>query len=167
MRPAREPNRIPPDAAVQWYRKARTACEAFMFAEARFRTPWVDDEFAEGIRVARQWLRDNPSPDDALGEHFVTMLEAYAEMTVATVGRVMELREIIEREMQALDLWESSAALSAPPASCDLNWREPVARDGKGLRLSGAPGGEALQFQGREARIDQYATESSRRDAAS
>jgi len=49
-----------------------------MFAAARFRTPWVDDEFAEAIRVARQWLLDNPSPDDALGDHFVTMLEAYA-----------------------------------------------------------------------------------------
>jgi hypothetical protein len=81
-----------------------------MFAEARFRTPWVDDEFAEAIRVARQWLRDNPSPDHSLGEHFVTKLKAYAEMTTATVPRVMELRGIIEREIRALELWNSAAA---------------------------------------------------------
>src|ERR1700684_3119739 len=84
-----------PDAAP-WYRRARSACEPFMFAEARFRTPWVDDEFAEVIRIARQWLRDNPCPDQALGQNFVGMLEAYNEMTSATVSRVMELRSDIE-----------------------------------------------------------------------
>jgi hypothetical protein len=139
---------------------------AFMFAEARFRTPWVDDEFAQAIGAARRWLNDNPSPDESLGEHFVTMLEAYAAMTTATVGRVMELREIIEREVQALDLWKPSAVPSAPSVPSDLNWREPDARDAKRLRLSGAFGGEALQFQGRVARIDQYASESSLSDVS-
>jgi hypothetical protein len=92
-----------PEVAAQWYRRARSACEPFMFAEARFRTPWVDDEFAEVIRLARQWLRDNPCPDQALGQTFVGMLEAYNEMTTATVSRVMELRSDIEEYVRELD----------------------------------------------------------------
>jgi hypothetical protein len=95
-----------PDPTAQWYRRAWIACEPFMFAEARYRTPWVDDEFAEVIRVARQWLGDNPSPDCTLGQNFVGMLDAYNEMTTATVSRVMELRSLIEHHVQALDRWK-------------------------------------------------------------
>jgi hypothetical protein len=87
-----------------------------MFAEARFRTPWVDDEFAALIGTARQWLRDHPCPG-SLGRHFVTMLDAYAEMTSATVARVMELRVIIEQEVRALDHWKGPSARTAPSLS--------------------------------------------------
>lgn len=89
-----------------------------MFAEARFRTPWVDDEFAEVIRTARQWLRDNPCPDPALGQNFVGMLDAYNEMTSATVSRVMELRSDIEQYVHELDKWKppsSRSVLSLDP----------------------------------------------------
>ena len=95
------------DRTVQWYRRARTACEPFMFAEARFRTPWVDDEFAATITTTRQWLSDNPCPDGSLGQHFVEMLGAYAEMTSATVARVMELRVKIADHVKAVDRWRT------------------------------------------------------------
>ena len=102
---------------VQWYRKARSACEPFMFAAARFRTPWVDDEFAGTITNARQWLRDNPCPDKTLGRHFAGMLGAYAEMTSTTVARVMELRVLIEQHVEALDRWKPEN----PPALGSFN----------------------------------------------
>jgi hypothetical protein len=89
-----------------------------MFAAARFRTLWVDDEFAGTISNARQWLRDNPCPDQTLGRYFVGMLGAYAEMTNATVARVMELRVIIEQHV--LDRWrpENLPALGSSTADC-------------------------------------------------
>ena len=102
---------------VQWYRKARSACEPFMFAAARFRTPWVDDEFAATITNARQWFRDNPCPDKTLGRHYAGMLGAYAEMTSATVARVMELRVLIEQHVEALDRWKPEN----PPALGSFN----------------------------------------------
>jgi hypothetical protein len=117
------------DAVAHWYRRARSACEPFMFAEARFRTPWVDDEFAEVIRTARQWLRDNPCPDAALGHHFLLMLDAYNEMTNATVGRVMELRVTIEQEMQALDSWKPRSSRSAHCSGVEPSSWEPPGRD--------------------------------------
>ena len=97
------------DKTVQWYRRARFACEPFMFAEARFRTPWVDDEFAATIRTARQWLSDHPCPDGSLGRHFVEMLGAYAEMTSATVARVMEIRVSIEEHAKAFEWWTTES----------------------------------------------------------
>jgi hypothetical protein len=118
---------VPDAAAAQWYRRARLACEPFMFAEARFRTPWVDDEFAEVIRIARRWLRDNPCPDQALGQTFVGMLEAYNEMTSATVSRVMELRSDIEGYVRELDKWKppgSRSAFSVDPGPRDNHQRE-------------------------------------------
>jgi hypothetical protein len=90
-----------------------------MYAAARFRTPWVDDEFACLIRTARQWLRDNPCPDDLLGRHFVVMLDAYNEMTNATVARVMELRLNIEQQIQALDYWKPPSLRSAGPSGVE------------------------------------------------
>jgi len=101
-----------------------------MFAEARFRTPWVDDEFAEVIRTAGQWLRDNPCPDDSLGQHFVAMLDAYAEMTSATVARLMELRAIIEQEVRALDQWKPPSARTAPSPGIESESWTPRESDG-------------------------------------
>jgi len=91
-----------------------------MFAAARFRTPWVDDEFAGTISDARQWLRDNPCPDQTLGCNFVSMLGAYAEMTSATVERVMELRGVIEQLVEVLDRWkpENPRGPGSPAAEC-------------------------------------------------
>jgi len=78
-----------------------------MFAEARFRTPWADDEFTATIATARQWLGDHPCPDGSLGQHFVEMLGAYAEMTSANVARVMELRVDVDEHVKALDRWRT------------------------------------------------------------
>jgi hypothetical protein len=103
-----------------------------MFAAARFRTPWVDDEFALTITRARQWLRENPCPDDSLGQSFTSMLGAYDEMTRATVARVMELRVVIEEHVEALARWKpgdppsgSSPADRGARAPCE---RRDVAR---------------------------------------
>lgn len=121
-----------PDPTAQWYRRARVACEPFMFAEARYRTPWVDDELAEVVRTARQWLRDHPCPDYALGQNFVGMLDAYNEMTSATVSRVMELRSIIERYVHALDKWKPPSSRSAPTAGVDpVSWKPHERQDGE------------------------------------
>jgi hypothetical protein len=115
---------------AQWYRRARSVCEPFMFAAARFRTPWVDDEFAASISTARQWLRDNPSPDRFLGQYFVGMLSAYAEMTNATVARVMELRMVIEQHVEALDRWKRENSLLPGSSPADRGSRAPrEARD--------------------------------------
>jgi hypothetical protein len=91
-----------------------------MFAAARFRTPWVDDEFAGAISNARQWLRDNPCPDQTLGRYLADMLGAYEEMTSATVTRVMELRVVIEQHVDALDRWkpENPPAPGSSTADC-------------------------------------------------
>ena len=109
------------DATLKWYKRAQSACEPFMFAAARFRTPWVDDEFSDVIRAARQWLCDNSCPDDSLGQHFVAMLDAYGEMTNATVARVMDLRVVIEQELQSLELWNPPHTQSASPPDSNLH----------------------------------------------
>jgi hypothetical protein len=87
-----------------------------MFAEARFRTPWIDDEFAATISAAGQWLRDNTCPDRPLGERFAAMLNAYDEMTSATVARVMELRADIAQHVEALNRWEIQTVASVESA---------------------------------------------------
>jgi hypothetical protein len=94
------------ETPLQWYKRARYGCGQFIFAEARYRTPWVDDELTGEIQNARRWYVDNPCPDDTMGHHLEDMLDAYAEMSNATVARVMELREIIERHADALDHYE-------------------------------------------------------------
>jgi hypothetical protein len=55
------------------------------------------------VEAARQWLRENPSPDPALDQHLEAILDAYAEMPSATVSRVMDLRESIALHAKALD----------------------------------------------------------------
>jgi hypothetical protein len=119
MCPRRATNEGSRDETVQWFKRARSSCEPFMFAAARFRTPWVDDEFAATIRTARQWLSDNPCPDGPLGRHFVEMLGAYAEMTSATVARVMELRVNIEDHVTSLDRWKAENMKAVDPSTID------------------------------------------------
>jgi hypothetical protein len=97
------------DATIKWYHRARSACEQFIFASMRYRTPWVDDELLIGIRQARQWHADNPSPDAAMGDHLTAILDTYEHMTRATVSQVMELRQIVEGHVAAMDNWRSPA----------------------------------------------------------
>jgi hypothetical protein len=78
----------------------------------RYRTPWVDDELLTGISEARQWHGANPCPDASMGDHLAAILNAYDEMTRATVAQVMDLRHIVERHVEAMDNWIPSA----PPA---------------------------------------------------
>jgi hypothetical protein len=126
-----------------------------MFAEARFRTPWVDDEFAALIRTARQWLHDNPCPDDSLGRHFARMLDAYAEMTSATVARVMELRVIIEQEVRALDHWKPPSARIAPSSGDGSGSRTPYGSSHLRAPAQRENTMRRPQFQGSAARADQ------------
>ena len=87
----------------QWYRRATSGCDPFIFPESRFRTPWMNDELASVLQAARQWLSDNPCPDISIGLHLQAILDAYAEMPTATVARVMELRDVIESHGREVD----------------------------------------------------------------
>jgi len=86
-----------------WYRRATSGCDPFIFPESRFRTPWMNDDLASVLQSARQWLSDNPCPDPAISHHLQAILDAYAEMPTATVGRVMELRDVIESHGKEVD----------------------------------------------------------------
>jgi hypothetical protein len=81
----------------------------------RYRTPWVDDELLNGIREARQWHAANPCPDASMGDHLTAVLDAYDEMTRATVAQVMDLRLIVERHVEAMDSWIPSAPHALRP----------------------------------------------------
>jgi hypothetical protein len=94
-----------------------------MFAEARFRTPWVDDEFASTIWATRQWLSEHPCPDRLLGQHFEEMLAAYGEMTSATVARVMELRENIKDHVKAIDRWKTQTLATVDSSTMESGVR--------------------------------------------
>jgi hypothetical protein len=94
------------EATVQWYKRARMACEQFIFASMRYRTPWVDQELLGELEQAREWHRANPSPEPCMGVHLWAILDAYGEMTTATVARVMELRQAVERHVSAMDSWK-------------------------------------------------------------
>jgi hypothetical protein len=87
----------------RWYKQALCACDPFLFPESRFRTPWMDDELARVLKRARQWLEDNPCPDESIDGHLRSILDAYAEMTGTTVARVMELRKDIESHGREVD----------------------------------------------------------------
>lgn len=71
MCPARATTTASPLGTTHWYRRARSACEAFMFAEARFRTPWVDDEFAATISAGRAVAEREPLPGRASRQAFL------------------------------------------------------------------------------------------------
>jgi hypothetical protein len=103
MSPDQETGQFTADAIEHWYRRATTACAPFLFPESRFRNPWTDDELPGAVEAARRWHQQNPCPDASLDEHLEAILDAYAEMSVATVSRVMEIREVIELHAKALD----------------------------------------------------------------
>jgi hypothetical protein len=87
----------------QWYERATTGCAPFLYPESRFRTPWTGDDLSESVAEARRWHELNRCPNHDLDEQFTAILDAYAEMSVATVARVMELREVIHRHLRAFD----------------------------------------------------------------
>jgi hypothetical protein len=103
MSPDREMERASADAIDQWYKRATSACAPFLFPESRYRNPWTDDELPGALAAARRWHEQNPCPDPSLDEHLSAILDAYAEMAVATVARVMEIREDIALHAKALD----------------------------------------------------------------
>ena len=96
------------ESVSQWYRRAISGCDPFIFPESRFRTPWMNDELASVLQTARQWLSDNRCPDTSIGLHLQAILDAYAEMPTATVARVMELRDVIEKHGKEVDRRKAS-----------------------------------------------------------
>jgi hypothetical protein len=64
---------------------------------------WLGDELVGPLENARQWLEDNPCPDDGIGAHLRAMLVAYSEMPGASVPCMMELRDRIEQHARAID----------------------------------------------------------------
>jgi hypothetical protein len=97
----------------QWYKRATTGCAPFLYPESRFRTPWTGDDLPESVAVARRWHAENPCPDEAWDQHLTAILDAYAEMSVATVARVMELREVIHHHVKAFDRQKGAQRLRA------------------------------------------------------
>ena len=83
------------DRAITAWFEAAGAIREMLSPEMRYRTPWGGDELAEAVQNAHHWLIANPCPDPSISRHLAALLDAYAEMPHATVGRVMELREII------------------------------------------------------------------------
>jgi hypothetical protein len=103
MSPDRETDSPTANAIDQWYKRATSACAPFLFPESRYRNPWTDDELPSAVAAARSWHQQNRCPDASLDEHLEAILDAYAEMSVATVARVMEIREVIDSHAKALD----------------------------------------------------------------
>jgi hypothetical protein len=64
---------------------------------------WADDDLVGPLESALHWLDDNPCPDEAVSAHLRAILAAYSEMPGATVPRIMELRNSIERHAHAID----------------------------------------------------------------
>jgi hypothetical protein len=97
-----------------WYASAGSIWE-LLSPEMRYRTPWGGDELAAAVRKAHHWLVAHPCPDPSISRHLAALLEAYAEMPHATVGRVMELREIIGHHAQAVERRQApSPAITSP-----------------------------------------------------
>jgi hypothetical protein len=84
-----------------WFESAG-AIRELLAPEMRYRTPWGGDELAEAVRNAHHWFIAHPCPDPSIGRHLMALLDAYAEMPQATVGRVMELRDVIGHHAQAV-----------------------------------------------------------------
>jgi len=72
-----------------WYAAAGPIWD-LLSPEMRYRTPWGGGELGEAVENAHHW------------RHLTAVLDAYAEMPHATVGRVMELREIIAHHAHAV-----------------------------------------------------------------
>jgi hypothetical protein len=81
----------------------------------RYRTPWVDDELLMGIREARQWQAANPCPEPSMGDHLTAILDAYEQMTQATVSQVVDLRQTVEDHVEAMDNWSTPARCPSLP----------------------------------------------------
>lgn len=96
------PHQATDRAMAVWY-EAAGAIREMLSPEMRFRTPWGGDELAEAVQNAHHWLIAHPCPDPSISRHLEALLDAYAEMPHATVGRVMELREIIGQHAQAVN----------------------------------------------------------------
>jgi hypothetical protein len=95
------PHQAADRAMAAWY-EAAGAIREMLSPEMRYRTPWGGDELAEAVQNAQHWLMAHPCPDPSVSRHLAALLDAYAEMPHATVGRVMELREIIGQRAQAV-----------------------------------------------------------------
>jgi hypothetical protein len=89
--------------AAQWCSRATAGCAPFLYPEFRFRNPWAGDDLAEAVAAARRWLEENPCPNDIVNEHVSMVLDAYAEMSTATVARVMALRMVIHDHVSGLN----------------------------------------------------------------
>jgi hypothetical protein len=96
------PDQATDRALTAWYDTAGSIWE-LLSPEMRYRTPWGGDELAKAVQNAHHWLIAHPCPDPSISRHLAEMLDAYAEMPQATVGRVMELREVIGQHAQAVD----------------------------------------------------------------
>ena len=84
-----------------WYAAAGPIWD-LLSPEMRYRTPWGGGELGEAVENAHHWLLTHPCPDPSVRRHLTAVLDAYAEMPHATVGRVMELREIIAHHAHAV-----------------------------------------------------------------
>jgi hypothetical protein len=126
------------EATVQWYKRARMTCEQFIFASMRYRTPWVDEELLGELHHSREWHQANPSPDPSMGAHLWAILDAYGEMTTATVARMMELRQAVERHVSAMDSWNvpigpANRPAVVTPSGRSLEIRGPRERQNSGV----------------------------------
>lgn len=70
--------------------------------------PWGDGELLAAVQRAREWLVTNPAPDEQLARDIAALLDAYSQLTNATVPRLQELREIIDLHNKAILEWEAT-----------------------------------------------------------
>jgi hypothetical protein len=113
------------------------ACEQFIFASMRYRTPWVDEELLGELQHSGEWLRAHPSPDPSMGVHLWAILDAYGEMTTATVARVMELRQSVEQHVSAMDSWKVPIGPANRPAIITPGGRPTETRGARERQRSG------------------------------
>jgi hypothetical protein len=98
-----------------WFETAG-AIRELLTPEMRYRTPWGGDELTEAVRNAHHWFTAHPCPDPSIGRHLTALLDAYAEMPHATVGRVMELREVIGHLVHAVSRRHVPRAATRSPS---------------------------------------------------
>jgi hypothetical protein len=109
------PRQATESAISAWFESAG-AIRELLAPEMRYRTPWGGDEFAEAVRNAHHWFIAHPCPDPSISRHLTALLDAYAEMPHATVGRVMELREVIGHHAQAVSRGRVPRPATSPPS---------------------------------------------------
>src|SRR5487761_2341250 len=86
----------------EWDKRARLKWDRVFFPERRFEIPWGDDELLASVQSAWDWLVRHPAPDEQLAQDIDALLDAYSEMTTATVPRLQELRKIIDHHNKAI-----------------------------------------------------------------